>query len=125
MPEMKSILIVDDDASLRETLAILFESMGWKNRTLASSFEEVRSVLPAISHYALAILDVNLGDDRASGVDVFHWLKQHNFPGKIVFFTGHARTHPLVQVACEMPGVEVIEKPAPFERLQKLSEECL
>jgi FixJ family two-component response regulator len=102
---MKKILIVDDDTALRQTLALLFESVSASQCTLASSFEEAKSILPDISSYRLAVLDVNLNDDKSSGVDVFHWLTQNHFDGKIVFFTGHARSHRILW--CSSPAARL------------------
>ena len=58
----------------------------------------------------VAILDINLGPNVPDGVDAFNWLMDHGFQGKILFFTGHARTNPLVAQAVRN-GVEILEKP--------------
>lgn len=59
---------------------------------------------------SLAILDVNLGTGKPSGLDAFNWLREHHFKGKIYFLTGHAHSHPLVVKACET-GAGVWAKP--------------
>jgi DNA-binding NtrC family response regulator len=58
----------------------------------------------------VAILDINLGPDAPDGVDAFHWLMNHGFQGKVLFFTWHARTNPQVELAARN-GVEILEKP--------------
>jgi DNA-binding NtrC family response regulator len=117
----RRILIVDDDAGLRESLAMLVELVERKC-AVAASLEEARGFLRELPEFDLAILDVNLGEGLPSGLDVHRWLSENGFRGKVVFFTGHARSHPLLRKACELPGVELLEKPASFERLQRLVE---
>ena len=59
----------------------------------------------------LALLDINLGAGVPSGLDAYRWLKDNGFPGRTVFLTGHARSHPLVREARELTHVQVLSKP--------------
>ena len=68
----------------------------------------------------LALIDVNLGADLPNGLDAFAWLRAHDFQGRVVFLTGHARTHPLVERAHDLDGVPVLEKPVTLDTLLAL-----
>jgi FixJ family two-component response regulator len=70
----------------------------------------------------LAILDINLGEGQPSGLDAYHWLRESGFEGKIVFLTGHARSHPLVSQARQAGKVVILEKPTTMERLLSMLE---
>ena len=77
----------------------------------AASLDELRVRADAVRTCGLAIVDINLGSDRANGIDAYEWLKEQRFGGRIVFLTGHARSHPLVQQATERGDVKLLEKP--------------
>src|SRR5262249_56878703 len=49
--------------------------------------------------------------NQPSGLDAFNWLSTQGFTGNIVFLTGHAQTHPMVQRALALSRVRVCEKP--------------
>ncbi|HLT37708.1 MAG TPA: response regulator [Enhygromyxa sp.] len=68
----------------------------------------------------LVLLDVNLGVGASTGLDALEWLRAHDFKGRIVFLTGHARTHPLVERARSTAGVPVLEKPITIDTLLSL-----
>lgn len=85
-----------------------------------ASVEELKEKEADVMTSNLAILDVNLGPGEPSGMDAFRWLKERGFTGEIVFLTGHARSHPLVKAAYELPNVRVFEKPMDPKRLKAL-----
>ena len=111
-----SVLVLDDDPDILETLSTVFEGMGERSLT-AQSVEALRRRGEEALGCKLAILDVNLGGE--SGIDAYQWLKQSGFRGRIVFLTGHAGTHPQVKEAVET-GAQVLEKPTPFDELYGL-----
>jgi DNA-binding response OmpR family regulator len=113
------VLIVDDDRDLRETLAEVVAMFGGRAITV-SSVAELEAVAPDAGALDLAILDVNLGPGVPSGVDAYRWLRTHRFTGRVLFLTGHARSHPLVSEVTRMDGVRVQAKPISFEELRKL-----
>jgi DNA-binding response OmpR family regulator len=65
------------------------------------------------------LLDVNLGAGQPSGIDAYRWLREHSFPGRIVFLTGHATTSPEV-IAARSHGQTVLEKPIDIVKLGAL-----
>ena len=114
-----TVLLLDDDADLREALDHIFRTLGWRCLPLPS-FAAMSDLRPAVLDCELAILDVNLGQGLPSGVDAHAWLRQHQFAGRIVFLTGHAPSHPLVARAAAS-GDQVLRKPMSSEELRALA----
>jgi FixJ family two-component response regulator len=106
----RSVLVLDDDDDLREALTGMVEFLGHQC-VGAASLDELRAQSDAVQDCGVAIVDINLGADQPSGIDAYDWLKQQRFAGSVVFLTGHARSHPLVQQACQRGDVKLLEKP--------------
>jgi DNA-binding response OmpR family regulator len=70
--------------------------------------------------FDLAILDINLGAGSPSGLAGYRWLREHEFAGRVVFLTGHARSHPLVAEASEIGDAVVYEKPMTAAQLRAI-----
>jgi len=116
------VLILDDDADLLDALAELVELTTnravWKVRSVA----ELAALGARALECGLAILDVNLGRDRPSGLDALRWLSERKFAGRVAFLTGHAPTFPLVQEARTVGGVQLLSKPLSGNQLLALLE---
>ena len=86
------------------------------------SYEE----LVALGEEALkcrgAILDINLGPSRRSGIDAYAWLRQKGYTGRIAFLTGHASNHPLVVEANRLGDAEIFTKPIDPDQMRSLVE---
>src|SRR5688572_10733834 len=106
-----TVLIVDDDEDLREVLSQLLLVEGVRCCVAAASLAEVQANGERALAAALAILDVNLGDEQPSGVEVCRWLRDNGFAAPIVFLTGHGATEPRVVEASKVPRTRVLEKP--------------
>lgn len=59
-PEKPSILIVDDDASIRETLSIILQQKGYRVDTAKNGQEAIQKAKAIFFH--LALLDIKLPD---------------------------------------------------------------
>lgn len=116
---MKKLLIVDDDSDLTCVMADLFKDSGFSS-LVSHSVDQLKNFGDQIHSCAAAILDINLGANQPNGLEAYHWLRENRFAGRILFFTGHARSHPLVRTACQLEGVQVVEKPMTVEGLLDL-----
>jgi CheY-like chemotaxis protein len=116
---MRSVLILDDDRDTLEVLSDVIRLLGATPHALGSFDEMVSRRQEALS-CQLAILDVNLGPNVPSGVDACRWLRDQGFNREIVFLTGHATDHPLVQLAHKTPGTNVLRKPIDLKGLSDL-----
>ena len=109
---------MDDDIDLLEVLQETLHSLCKIDDVItATSLDGVKQQQEKIINCKLAILDVNLGAERPSGVNVAQWLRDHGFQGKIVFLTGHAISDPEVLAATKMPDTKVVAKPIGLSQL--------
>jgi DNA-binding response OmpR family regulator len=120
---VQRVLVLEDDDNLRALLCDLLVASGARACVSAGSFEELVRQTEQVLGCELALLDVNLGGGVPSGLEAYHWLKEHRFSGRIVFLTGHARSHPLVRQARELAGTQVLSKPVDAKVLMALVRE--
>ena len=83
-PREEIVFVVDDDASVREALGELLESLGWRAETFAAASDYVACAKPDLP--ACLILDVELPD--INGLELQKQLSSDVHP-PIVFITGH------------------------------------
>lgn len=113
------VLLVDDDPDLLEVLGLLLEHARLRH-VAARSLREVEALDGKLDDLDTAILDVNLGPGKASGVEVAAWLCQRHPDARIVFMTGHAPDHPLVRAATGTHG-QVLAKPIDARQLIRIA----
>jgi ActR/RegA family two-component response regulator len=86
--EKKSVLIVDDDDSIRASLVSLLRSDVVETQT-ASTMEEAESLLKT-EQFDLAIVDLRLGGSGgAEGLELITIIKARTPETQVVLFTGH------------------------------------
>ncbi len=118
----EKILIVEDDDDMRDALADVAGELVGREVVATSGLAEVIDRRGAALDCELAILDINLGRDQPSGLDVFTWLREQSFPGRVVFLTGHTRSHPLVARVLALGAALVVKKPVDVPMLLALME---
>lgn len=101
-----TVLVIDDDASLREALARLFRSVGLKVKTFASAPEFLQDKLP--DGPSCLVLDVRL--PGLSGLDFQAELAKANIDIPIIFMTGHGDI-PMTVRAMKAGALEFLPKP--------------
>ena len=104
--EQPLIVIVDDDASVREALAELILSVGLQPTCFAS----MREFLDAdvLDRPGCLILDVSM--PGGSGLDLQRYLTQSGNPKPIIFLTGHGDIPTTVR-AMKAGAVDFLTKP--------------
>lgn len=116
------VLYVEDNDDLRE-LVVELVTVVLKRRCIGvGSYEELVGLEEEALGCSIAILDVNLGPNRRSGIDAYVWLRDNGYTGRIVFLTGHASTHPLVVEAQRIGDAEIFSKPIDRDRLRSIVE---
>ena len=100
------VFIVDDDISVRESLASLIGFAGWRTE----AFESAREFLARPQEFAASclVLDVHLPD--LSGMDVQQRIKDDRSYMPIIFITGDGDVPTTVQ-AMKAGAVEFLTKP--------------
>ena len=107
MTELKStVVVIDDDVSVRESLANLFRSVGLDVQLFSSGPEFLKSGRPESP--TCLVLDVRLPD--ASGLDVQRELAAADIRVPIIFITAHGDIHMSVQ-AMKGGAIEFLTKP--------------
>ena len=107
MAEKEAIVfVVDDDKSMRESLASLIRSAGWEVKTFAAAQEFLNS--PRADLASCLILDVRL--PGLSGLDLQKRMAEANIEIPIIFITGHGDVPTSVR-AMKAGAVEFLTKP--------------
>ena len=100
------VLVIDDDASMREAISRLLHAIGLTVRTFGSAREFLGTRLPDIP--ACVVLDVRLPD--LSGLDLQREMVERGIHVPVIFITGHGDIQMSVQ-AMKAGAVEFLTKP--------------
>jgi FixJ family two-component response regulator len=104
--EQPLVIIVDDDASVREALSELILSAGFEPVCFASTNELLNA--DVLDSPGCLILDVRM--PGASGLNLQHHLVQTGNPKPIIFLTGHGDI-PMTVQAMKAGAVDFLTKP--------------
>jgi FixJ family two-component response regulator len=116
------VLFLEDNDDLRESFVDLV-GLTLDRRCLGvGSYRELVALGEQAVRCAVAILDINLGPNLPSGIDAYTWLRGKGYEGRVVFLTGHASNHPLVQEAKRIGDAEIFAKPIEVAGLRALVE---
>ena len=105
-PEQPLVVIVDDDAAVREALHELMLSAGMECACFASTQELLETNV--LDRPGCLILDVRM--PGTSGLDLQHHLAASGNPKPIVFLTGHGDI-PMTVQAMKAGAVDFLTKP--------------
>jgi FixJ family two-component response regulator len=105
-PTTPTVVVVDDDISVRESLELLIQNEGWQC-ALFESAQEFLTQLPTVVPSCL-ILDVNLPD--LSGLDIQQRITDGKFSTPIIFITGYGDIPTSVR-AMKAGAAEFLTKP--------------
>jgi DNA-binding NtrC family response regulator len=118
----KQIFFLEDDPDLNFAYRQFVESKNFQ----AISAESVDSMIrqeKEVLNCKIAILDIELGKNRANGLDALNWLRDRQFLGRVCFLTGHGLGHELVAKAAKICDVELFSKPISPQSLLQLVED--
>ena len=107
------LLIIDDEASLRDFLGIVFEGEGWRVET-APAIADARASI-AKNEPDVVLCDLMLPD--GSGIDLLHDLKAQNPSIVFIMITAHTSTKTAVE-ALKAGALDYIAKPFDIEELK-------
>ncbi|MFC1889975.1 sigma-54-dependent transcriptional regulator [Thermodesulfobacteriota bacterium] len=109
------ILVVDDEAGLREMLSIALEDEGFKVRCASSATEAMPSVEEGV--YDLIISDIRM--PGMDGIEFLGRIKQANSKAIVVMITAHGSMETAVQAMRE-GAYDYITKPFKVEKLKRV-----
>jgi two-component system response regulator PilR (NtrC family) len=115
---MKTILVVDDDDSVREFLEVLLRRRGHQVVTAAS----LTAALPLIDKADVIVSDFRLG--RSSGIEVLQAARKRKVPPEVVIITAYGTPASAVE-AMRAGAYDYIAKPFDNEEFCLLIERAL
>lgn len=107
-----SILIVDDEPGIRDTLRSVLEDEGFEVDTAATGEECLDKTRRLI--YSCILLDIWLGDG-IDGLETLQQLKDENCDASVVMISGHGNIETAVR-STKLGAFDFIEKPLSIER---------
>ena len=109
---MNSILIVDDERGIRETLRGVLEDEGYEVETVTSGEECLK--LTETKNFACILLDIWLGQG-IDGLETLKILKENGIDSAVVMISGHGNIETAVN-ATKLGAFDFIEKPLSLEK---------
>src|SRR3954469_6908199 len=116
------ILIVDDEADIRELVAGILQDEGYLTRTARDSDDALNTV--STRRPNLVFLDIWLQGSRLDGLQLLDALKQQHREMPVVMISGHGNIETAV-AAIKQGAYDFIEKPFKADRLVLVAERAL
>src|ERR1700742_1952390 len=116
------ILIVDDEADIRELVAGILQDEGYDTRTARDSDDALNTV--STRRPNLVFLDIWLQGSRLDGLQLLDALKQQHPDMPVVMISGHGNIETAV-AAIKQGAYDFIEKPFKADRLVLVAERAL
>jgi len=114
MAEAPLVHVVDDDASVRDSLAVLLESAGYAARTYASA----AAFLDAAPERAVGCVLTDVQMPELDGIELQRQMAQRGLRLPVIVMTGHGDV-PIAVEALKAGASDFLEKP--FDDAQLLS----
>ncbi|MBB3998655.1 nitrogen assimilation response regulator NtrX [Aureimonas pseudogalii] len=116
------ILVVDDEADIRDLVAGILEDEGHETRTAGSSDTALQSIADRVPR--LIFLDIWLQGSRLDGLDLLDAIKAQHPEVPVVMISGHGNIETAVS-AIRRGAYDYIEKPFKADRLVIVAERAL
>ncbi len=113
------VLIIDDEASIRESISEILSDENISSKT-AKSLEEAKKILLK-EYFPVILLDIWLED--GSGIDFIDTIKELSPNSSIVMITGHGGIELAVQ-SIKKGAFDFLEKPLSIEKLLNVIEKA-
>lgn len=108
------ILIVDDEADIRELVSGILEDEGYETRTASDSDSALASIESRLP--SLLILDIWLQGSRLDGLEVLELIRQKHWDLPVIVISGHGNIETAV-AAIKKGAYDFIEKPFKSDHL--------
>src|SRR5262245_34864606 len=118
----QDILVVDDEADIRELVSGILQDEGYVTRTARDSDEAINSI--ATRRPNLVFLDIWLQGSRLDGLQLLDAVKQQHAEMPVVMISGHGNIETAV-AAIKQGAYDFIEKPLKADRLLLVADRAL
>jgi len=112
MPNRAEIHVVDDDESMRESLAFLLEAAGFR----VQLYESATAFLATLPRLERACILTDIRMPEIDGIELLRRLKDNNSKLPVIVMTGHGEV-PLAVEAMKLGAFDFLEKPFDDEGL--------
>lgn len=119
-----AIHIVDDDPDIRDGLAWLFDSRGYRATTWASGPEFLQHARQQTQDWGHAVVLLDIRMEPMSGLSTFEHFKTLDSPWPVLFLTGHGDVRMAVD-AVKNGAWDFLEKPFQDNQLVDRVEQAL
>ena len=116
------ILIVDDEADIRDLVAGILDDEGHTTETAANSDEALSAI--AAGRPSLVFLDIWLQGSRLDGLQLLDRIKEEHPTMPVVMISGHGNIETAVS-AIKRGAYDFIEKPFKADRLVLVADRAL
>jgi len=119
------ILVVDDDAQIRDLLTTFLERDGYEIETADSAHSAITAM--ENSAFDIVLTDKNMPDGSAdveAGMLVLQHVKEHAPTTEVIMITGFATIETAIE-AMKMGAFDYIMKPVPMDELRRKIERIL
>jgi two-component system nitrogen regulation response regulator NtrX len=110
----QDILIIDDEADIRNLIAGILQDEGFTTRQAAEGLQGIEMIRDRCPD--LVILDIWLGDSRNDGIKILELIKQETPDLPVLMISGHGTVETAV-AAIKRGAYDFVEKPFKAERL--------
>jgi two-component system, NtrC family, nitrogen regulation response regulator NtrX len=122
MATSAEILIVDDEADIRDLVAGILQDEGYATRTARNSDEALAAIVTR--RPSLVLLDIWLQGSTLDGLQILDAIKQEHSDLPIVMISGHGNIETAV-AAIKQGAYDFIEKPFKADRLLLVAERAI
>ena len=119
---LSDILIVDDEADIREGVSGILSDEGHSTRTARNSDEALAAIESRRPH--LVFLDIWLQGSRLDGLQILQVIKEQHPTLPVVMISGHGNIETAVS-AIKLGAYDFIEKPFKADRLVLVADRAL
>ena len=120
MSESKAILIIDDEAGMRDVISRLFAESGCETACAPDGTAGLAAARDG--EFDLVILDMSL--PKMSGLDVLGGIKEHKPDLPVIMVTAYGSTQTAIE-AMRLGAYDFITKPFELDELQMLADRAL
>jgi len=110
-----SVLVVDDELSMRELLEIVLQNAGYKVSVAASPEAAIK--LLEEQRFDAVLTDLLMDNDRLAGMRLLKWIQEYDVTLPTVMMTAHGSVETAIE-AMQMGATDYIQKPFKNEEIR-------